>query len=122
MVNENIKLIQISGVELLNENEKDKINKILVDNHRKIQNHFKDPIFIEFHLKEYNREGKVKKFSIHVRIHGAAGFFEADYADWDLARTIHKTMNKLLNELEHRFHVSDQNSKVKKPQKERKRI
>ena len=69
---------------------------------------------------EDSEKKKKKKFSIHIRI-DSTKVFEADYADWDLARAIHKTLNKLMNQIEHQFHVSDQHDKSRKPQNVRRR-
>lgn len=100
-------LITLSGINLLTENEKDKVNEILTKFYNKIQIHLKNPIKIECHIKGYNIEGKRKKYSVHVRIH-ATRIFEADYANWDISKTLHKVVNKLSNEVEKKFHVSEQ--------------
>ena len=100
-------LITLSGLNLLTKIEKDKVNEILSKFYNKIQRHFKEPIKLESHSKEYNVEGKRKKYSVHIKIHTTRNF-EADYADWDVSKTLHKVLNKLSNEIEKKFHVSDQ--------------
>lgn len=94
--------IHISGLKLLTNEEKDLANKILNKFYNKIQRHFKNEVSIECHIKEYEKEGKRKKFSVHIRIHGDR-IFEADYADWDFSVTLHKVTEKLMNEIEKNF-------------------
>jgi len=103
----NNNLITLSEKDLLSESEKDRVNEILNKFYDKIQRHFNEPIKIEGHIKEYNVEGKRKKYSVHVKIH-TTRIFEADYADWDLSKTLHIVINKLSNEIEKKFHVSEQ--------------
>ena len=105
--NEKITTTSYKGVPLLTDEEKKTVEAILDKYHEKIQRYFNKPIFIELHVKEYNTEGTAKKYSLHARLRGAAGIIEADHHDWNLSRTMHRTMEKLMNELESRFHVSD---------------
>ena len=111
-----INIIHATGVEELTEKEKQLVNKLLNEYYIKIQKRLKNMSSLEFRVKEYGKSGerwltKKKKFSIHVKINSDK-FYEADYADWDLARTIHKVMNKLMNEIEHKLHSSDQHRKT----------
>ena len=84
----------------------------------------KNLVSFEFHIKKYEKtekESKMKKASVHCKVDSAAGVFEADYADWDLARCVHKVMNKIINEIEHKMHSSDQHDRVRRSQKIRER-
>ena len=116
-----ITILPVKNVSLLDDEEKKIMDRLLLEYSKRIQRLIKNDIIIEAIIKFYNTEGTRKKYSFHVMVHGIH-YFEADYSDWDLARTIHKTLNKLLNELEHRFHSSDQNSKVKGIQKKTKQV
>jgi len=107
----NIKIIHAKGVELLNEREKQLVNRLLNEYYGKIHRQLKNEVSFEVHIKTYQKEGKAKKFSINVRAVFGRAVFEANADDWDLARCVHKVMNKIMNEIEHKFHVSDQGRK-----------
>jgi len=111
-----IGVIHAKGVDLLNEKEKQLVNRLLNEYYSRIQRQIKNLTSFNFDLKKYEKEGKAQKFSIHIGVEAPTGIFEADYADWDLARTIHKILNKLMNEIEKRLHSSDQHLKIRKPQ------
>ncbi|MEN9626549.1 MAG: hypothetical protein RL557_877 [archaeon] len=106
MVSEKIS-IHAAGTNLLSEAEMKKVNDLLESYYNKIQRHFDEPVFLDLHIKEYNKEGTRKKYSLNVFMRGAGKKLEASYADWDLAKTIHKVMEKLLGEIEHQFRVSE---------------
>jgi hypothetical protein len=67
----------------------------------------KDSPILKVHIKEYKKEGQGKKFSINVDLHFSGKRLKSEATDWDLARTLHKSMIKLQNEIEHKFHISD---------------
>ena len=131
-ISNKIKIIHAKGVEQLTEKETQLVNRLLNEYYTRIQRQLKNFTSMEFHVKEYEKAGKgkkkmedsekkkKKKFSIHIRV-DSTKVFEADYTDWDLARAIHKTLNKLMNQIEHQFHVSDQHDKSRKPQNVKKR-
>jgi len=114
-----IGIIHAKGVDLLTEKEKQLTNRLLNEYYVRIQRQIKNLTVFSFDLKEYKKEGKAKKFSVHIRVEAPTRIFEADYADWDLARTIHKVLNKLMNEIEKRLHSSDQHLRVRKSQLKR---
>ncbi len=107
MAQEKISIVHASGVNLLDEEEKKKVSELLEGYHQKIQRHFDNDVFLDLHVKEYNKEGKRKKYSLNAFLHGATGKIEADAHDWELTRTLHKVMKKLLGEIEHKFRVSE---------------
>jgi len=102
--------IKIKGDGLLNNDEKELLNKLLNEYASKIERELKKSS-LELHIKVYDREGQRKKFSLNLRALSPAGVIEASDADWDFARTLHKTFNKLMNEIEHQFHISDQHKR-----------
>ena len=127
-ITDKIKIIHASGTSAITEKQKQLINRLLNEYYQKIQKQLKNEVFLEINIKLYEKAGKPatkpgksNKFSIHIRIDSSAKTFEADYADWDLARTIHKVMNKIINEIEHNFHSSDQHNKIRMSQQVRKR-
>lgn len=100
--------IEIKGVELLDDKEKETANQLLNEYYPKIKIKLKNILSLKAHIKEYHKEGKRKKYSIHVEAIAPAKIFEASAFDWDFARTLHKAMNKIMNEIEHRLHISNQ--------------
>jgi len=103
--------IQIKGIDVLSVQEKLRANQLINEYYLKIQRMLKNitSIFVDF--KEYEKAGKEskrKKYSIHVKVMAPTQMFEADAADWDFARTIHKVMNKVKNEIEKKLRVSEQ--------------
>tara|TARA_Y100000310_G_scaffold293646_1_gene323388 strand:- start:267 stop:602 length:336 start_codon:yes stop_codon:yes gene_type:complete len=104
-------LISTKGFEVLEEQDKLDFDKLINEYAVKIERKVKNLDNFIIHLKEYKKLGNQKKFSIHVRIADSYKVFEADAADWDFKRTLHKVFNKLDSEIEHRFHTSDQHKK-----------
>lgn len=99
--------IEIQNVEILTPEEKESAEKILNDYCKKIKRLVKSDLKLKVHIKEYNKEGKRRKFSINIDLHFSGRRLKSDAADWDLTRTLHKNMIKLQNEIEHEFHVTD---------------
>ena len=95
------------GFEVLNEKTKDDFQKLWKEYSKKIKNKLKNVESVKIHLKEHSPGGRIK-FSIHTTVSYSGKVLEADAVDWDLKRTFHKVFNKIENEIEHTFHVSDQ--------------
>lgn len=100
--------LKINGLEYLSEEEKIILDKIVKENYEKIKLKMKNNPSLILYIKEYNTEGKRKKYSLLLEIKSSAPFFKAETSDWDFARTLHKLFNKVFGEIEHRFHVSEQ--------------
>lgn len=103
--------LQTINFDLLNEQEKEDFQKLFNEYLKKIERKLKNINYFIVHFKEYEKDGKGKKFSIHVKIISSAKTIEADTFDWDFKRAVHKVFNKLEQEIEHRFHVLDQNKR-----------
>ena len=99
--------VEIKNIEILTPDEKELTEKILNEYYKKIKRLVKDSPKLKVQIKEYNQEGKQKKFSINVDLHFSGRRLKSDAADWDLARTLHKCMVKIQNEIEHTFHISN---------------
>jgi len=100
--------IKIKGIALLNDEEKETVNKLLDEYYKKIQRQTKKIISLKIHFKEYKKDGKRKKYSINAEAVTPAGIFSVSAFDWDFARTIHKAMKKIMNKAEHELHSSEQ--------------
>ena len=102
--------LKTKGFEALTPKTKEDFQKLWEEYSKKIERKLKNVESCRIHIKEYSPGGKTK-FSIHVLVTYAGKFMEADAADWDLNRTFHKVFTKIEEEIEHKFHVSDQHQR-----------
>ncbi len=103
--------IEFEGAEELNESERFQLDKIAESYLNKIRRKIKNDFLLRIKLKEYHRDGKkdkAHKFSIKAQIKTSTIGIDSEAHDWDLNRTLHAALDKLLSEIEHRFHVSEQ--------------
>ncbi len=104
--------LKIVGFDMIEEQDRKDFEKIFNDYMEKSQKRMKNISSFNIDLKEYKKESNRKKFSIHLRIAiDTKNKFEAEAADFDLKRTLHKLFKKIDEQLEHRFHTSDQHKK-----------
>lgn len=98
--------LQTVGFEILSEDTKKEFQKLFDEYSKKIDERLKNAESFRIKIKEYTKGGKTK-FSIHVLLTYSGKSLEAEASDWDLNRTFHKVFNKIEQEVEHKFHVSD---------------
>ena len=103
--------LQTMGFEVLTEKTKNEFQKLWEEYSKKIERKLKNVESIKIHLKEHNHGGKTK-FSIHAAVNYSGKSIKAEAVDWDLKRIFHKVFNKIENEIEHIFHVSEQNKRA----------
>ena len=99
--------LKTTGFEALTAKTREEFQKLWAEYSAKIERKLKNVESVRIHLKEYSPGGKTK-FSIHALVDYAGKSLEANASDWDLRRTFHKVFNKIEQEIEHKFHVSDQ--------------
>lgn len=105
--------VEIRGIEFLNEEQKHELNKELEKYSEKIKWKTKSDFIIKLVIKEYahkadDKDNKRKKYSVQAQIKGETHSFEASADDWDFNKVVHKIFDKLLNEIEHFYHSSEQ--------------
>lgn len=100
--------IEVVGINNLTEEEKKIANNLLKEYIPKIERLVKNDILIKMHVKEYKKDGKGKKYSLHFEVIFSGTMLHSDAWDYDLSRTIHKAMKKIESEAEHKFHSSEQ--------------
>lgn len=93
--------IEIIGSEILSEEEKSITNKIINEYIPRFEREIKNPIKLKLDIKEYDKDGKKKKYSINSQIIFSGKVFVSDSWDWNLAKAINKAMTKIETELEH---------------------
>ena len=102
-----IEQIQIKGIELLTEREKQEAEKIITKAYEKLKWKIKNDFLLNIAIKEYSKSGenfnKRKKYSIHAEISGPIQIVEASAVDWDFNKTLHMVMDNLAVEVEHLF-------------------
>jgi len=107
--------IDAKGIKL-NEKEMWELEKLSGEYEAKIARNLKqdtEDVLIHIHIKAHKKEGKRQKYNVHVDVKATTDF-GALGEEWDIAAAMHKAMNKILSEIEHRFHVSDQNKRFAK--------
>jgi len=102
--------LQTKGFEILTGKTRDDFQKLWEEYSEKVGRRLKNVESVRIHLKEYSPGGKTK-FSIHALVSYAGKSMEAEASDWDLRRTFHRVFNKIEQEIEHKFHVSDQHKR-----------
>lgn len=115
-----IKLILERGMKGLDEKERMIFDKLGSEYSAKIERMLKTVNLVEVLIKDYSREGKSKNYSIHVKVFSSTRNFDAGADDWDFARTLHKAFIKVMNEIEHEFHVSNKGNEFRRLQRRRK--
>jgi ribosome-associated translation inhibitor RaiA len=104
--------IEIKGFENLSEAEKQELNKEIETYKDKIKWKTKSDFVLKLAIKSYNKnpenKTKGKRYSIKAEVTGQTQTFEASAEDWDFNKTVHKIFDKLINEIEHRYHSSEQ--------------
>ncbi|MBU1245853.1 MAG: hypothetical protein ABIJ20_03200 [Nanoarchaeota archaeon] len=87
---------------LLTDEEKEILTRLLGEYCDKIDLFLKKYI-LEVHIKEYDREGKRKRYCLISKIKVPKLMFETEVMGWDFKVVIHKAMKKLLKEMKHKF-------------------
>ena len=106
--------IHAKGVELDDE-ERSLLDTLINEYSEKIKRELKKEAVVDLTLKVYEKcgeDGKCgkKKYSLNLKIINSF-VFKSDSYDYDLAKAIHKAFKKILSEIEHRLHVSNQNKR-----------
>jgi hypothetical protein len=105
--------INLKGLEILDEENKNSLN-LAIEKHQeklkwKTKSDFDLKIAIKIHEKNPDNKDKRKKYSISADLNGAVSKFHADSFGWDFNACVKEVFKKLEEEVEHKFHSSDQN-------------
>lgn len=101
--------------------EKKIIDRLAKEYYGKIEKHFKDINDFEVYAKCFLKEGKVKRYQIDARAVVPNFNFEASADEYSLADAVHIALEKIMSEIEHKTHLSNQGNKFRKLQNIRKR-
>lgn len=106
--------IQIIGIKDLDDMEVDAVNRLANRYFGKIQREIKKINSVAIHIKSYEKQGREKKYSIHVKVMAPTRIFVSTKTfDWDLDKALHKSFRDVIREIKHRLHTDDQHRKVR---------
>jgi len=108
-------LIKFAGLKKLTSSEEETLQEISNSYAEKIERKLKNVSEITVHVKEYEKEGGKKKYSLRVRCSAPtkAIIDGCDSDDYDLARALHKSFEDIIQQISHKFHTD-----VTRPNKE----
>jgi len=97
-------IIKYIGLNDLNRDEASSIKQIIEKDYEKIHRLLKNNITdLSVHVKTYG-DGKVKKYSIHIRAEAPTRkLFSTEAFDRDIKRTMRKALTNIINEIKHNF-------------------
>jgi|SRR3989339_51993 len=99
-----LKLTCGKGTENLDANDKLILERLTKEYSDKIIRHLgKDAELFDIHLKCHQKEGNTKRYSIEIKFISGKHRFETNADEWKLSDAIHKTMKKLMSEIEHKI-------------------
>jgi len=94
--------IRFIGLRDLTQEEANLISVLVEEYKLKLQREISD-FTLNVAIKKRTKTGSKIKYSIHTKLEAPATILVSQAFDWDLARTTHKAMKKLENELQHKF-------------------
>ena len=106
-------LITIKGIDQLSEKERSIVKNLVNKRFDKIERETRNETSIKVVVKEYDKEGKRKKYSVDITVTSATKRYKSKEAGWDLAKALNKSLDKVQTEIEHKLHSSDQHNKIK---------
>tara|TARA_Y100000310_G_C20668295_1_gene808840 strand:- start:2171 stop:2614 length:444 start_codon:yes stop_codon:yes gene_type:complete len=108
-------ILRYVGIRSLAKLEQDKVKTLMLKYMEKLDRYFVN-YNCKIHLKTHDVEGR-PNYSFHARIFNPDFLFSAKADDWDLNKTVHKLMKKVLTEAEHKFHKGEQKQQKFHPKK-----
>ncbi len=89
-------VIQFTGVNGLNQEQKRLLSKISTEYYQKIKQQLHNETNITVHIKAYNKTGSRCKYSIHIKaIAPTKTFVSTKAVNWDFSTTLHKAFKDL---------------------------
>ena len=115
--------LEIKGEEQLNETEKFELDKLMNSYLEKIKRATRSQYVLKLAIKKYMKGREDKKdakarYSLAAEMKGESQFFEASSEEWDFNKAVHRLFKKLLTEIEHKYHASEQRGSSRKEKKE----
>ena len=99
-----LKIICAKGAEYLDLDDKLVLDKLTNEYYKKVNKHLgSEPEVFKIYLKCHKKQGNTKRYNIEVRFLLGKFRFETDADEWKLADAIHRAMEKLMSEIEHKI-------------------
>jgi hypothetical protein len=110
--------IELKGVEQLDEHEKFELNKLVDSYKEKLKWKTKSDYVLKIVVKKYSlnkgdKNDAKAKYSFQGIIKGETQIFEASSNGWDFNKAVHQLFEKLMVEIEHSYHSSEQRNSGK---------
>jgi len=97
----NIKFVGLHDVDMT-EHEEESLLKIAESECFKLQRKFNQDFKVVINLKAYNKGGKQKKFSVHMKFEAPGKMLVSEEVDWDLETALHRAFNNAKSNLKDR--------------------
>ncbi|MBS3102996.1 hypothetical protein J4458_06165 [Candidatus Woesearchaeota archaeon] len=105
--------IQVVGIKDLDEMELEAVYRIGDRYYGKLQRAVKNMASLVVHIKSYDKEGRQRKYSVHVKLVAPARIFVSTKVhDWNLEKALHKSFQDIERQSQHRLHTYSQNKKA----------
>ena len=105
--------IQIIGIKELDDMEIDSVNRLANRYFVKIYREIKKVESLIIHIKCYEKEGKQKKYSVHVKLIAPTRIFASTKVhDWNLEKALHASFRDIIKELHHSLRTDNQHNKT----------
>lgn len=113
-------IVQFKGLELLNDEERAFLDKIVPEYYEKIKRSLKNLVTLQIHFKAYEttgagkeEKGKRRKFDIHIRaISPTKNIFVSTKPprhfksrDWNFSKSLHEAFKNLENQIKKKLHT-----------------
>lgn len=112
--------IRYIDLKVLGDDEVQNVQQLTLRYYEKLQRMFPRSS-LELRFKRYRKTGKRAKYSVHCRVDAPSIIARANASYWDLALTMHKVLNKVHNELEHKYKLESQHKPFGKESKKKRR-
>lgn len=107
--------IQIIGIKDLDDMEIDAVSRLANRYYPKIQREFKDETSLVIHVKSYEKEGRQRKYSVHVKVIAPTRKIVSTKAfDWDINKAFHKAFKYIIHRLHHSLHTDEQHKRARR--------
>ncbi|MFZ5955246.1 MAG: hypothetical protein ACOYT4_02375 [Nanoarchaeota archaeon] len=106
-------IIHINGTKDLSKKENEFANELTLKYYKKLSKirEIKNSgiASLDVNVKEYKTQGRAKKFSIKVSLFLGNNKIESNYSSWNFAKTLQESFARLMEEIEHKLKISENN-------------
>jgi ribosome-associated translation inhibitor RaiA len=96
--------IQLIGTDKLDEDEKAMVSSVCEQCLPKLERDMKNIDKLNVHVKPHNIQGNKRRYEVKCRIEAPTNILEASSEEWDLSGAVHKCIDELKKQAQHKFH------------------